>query len=212
MKRVLPILVLLLSACAPSAGAAPTASAQTATPDLRVLKVDSPLLLMNVTDLPREGKYTVLGTDWTGEVNNQAVLDAWGAEEGGKYITETGRVDGWWIQFNRTSSGAALPSAVSDSVAVYQTVAGARLSVEKYATHGMKDYVEVEGTTQIGDGARAFMQKKGSNVDYVLYFSFRNLQHVIEIVGPENEATPTFASQIAMAVLGRTQSAPLSLP
>ncbi len=211
MKRLLPILILLLTACAPS-GAAQNAVAQTPTPDVRVIKTNSPLLLMNVTDLPREGKYTVLGTDWTGEVNNQAVLDAWGAEEGGKYIDETGRLDGWWIQFNRTSNGAALPSAVYDSVAVYQTVAGARLSVQKYATHGMQDYMEVQGIPQIGDGARAFTVKKGANVDYVLYFSFRNLQHVIEILGLESEATPAFATQLAMAVLTRMQTAPLATP
>lgn len=211
MKRLLLILVLLLAACAPS-GVGQNAVTQAPTADLRIVKADSPLLLMNVTDLPREGKYTVLGTDWTGEVNNQAVLDAWGAEEGGKYIDETGRLDGWWIQFNRTASGAALPSAVYDSVAVYKTVAGARLSVQKYAAHGMQTYTEVQGLQQIGDGARAFALKKGANLDYVLYFSYRNLQHVIETTGPENEATPAFAAQTAMAVLARMQTAPLTTP
>jgi hypothetical protein len=167
-------------------------------------------LLIDAADLPSEGKYIVPGTDWTGELDNQAVLNAWGAEEGNKYLGETGRVDGWWIQFNRTSSEAAAPSEVYDSVVLYQTVAGARLSVEKYAAHGMKDYVEVEGTTQIGDGARAFVLKQGSNVDYLLYFSFRNFQHVVEVLGLQSEAAAAFATSVAQALLRKIESAPQS--
>ncbi len=206
MKRILPLFGLLLAACSPfTLATAPT-------PDLQVLKINAPLLLMNVADLPTEGKYLLPVPSGTGEVDNDAVLSSWGAEEGGKYISETGRVDGWWIQFNRTSSGTAVPSEVYDSVVLYQTAAGARLSVEKYAGHGMANYVEVQGTTPIGDGTRAFILKNGSNVDYVLYFSFRNYQHVLEIIGLESEATPAFAQGIAQTLVQRIESPPASAP
>lgn len=206
MKSIVPLVALLLTACGPL-GLAPAP-----TPDFGILKRDAPLLLMNAADLPTEGKYLVPGTDWTGELDNQAVLTSWGADEGGKYINETGRVDGWWIQFNRSASGAAVPAEVYDSIVLYQTEAGAQLSLKNYAGHGMANYVEVQGTTQIGDGARAFVLKTGSRVDYVLYFSFRNYQHVVEIIGQENEVTPAFAQKIAQGLVQRIQSAPTTAP
>ncbi len=201
MKSLLLSMALLLAACTP------VSQATSPTPDLAALKTDAPLLLMNVADLPSEGKYLLPEPTGTGELDNQAVLDAWGADEGGQYISETGRVDGWWIQFNRTSDGAPVPSEVYDSVVLYRTPGGARVSVEKYAGHGMANYVEVQGTDQIGDGARAFVLKNGSNVDYVLYFSLRNFQHIVEIIGLENEATPAFANTIAQALARRIESA-----
>ncbi len=203
MKRFLPVLALLLAACAPSVASAP--------PDW-VLKVDAPLLMMNATDLPSQGKYTIPDVSWTGEVDNQAVLDAWGAQDGDQYINDTGRLDGWWIEFRRTNDSAVMPREVYDSVAVYRTVAGARLSVQKYADHAMQAYTPVADTPQIGDGARAFILRKNGTVEYDLYFSFRNCQHVLEILGTETEVTPDFALTIAQSILKRLESAPLAAP
>jgi hypothetical protein len=205
MKRFIPPLLLVLTACAPFAGLAPSP-----TPDLQVLRSNAPLLLLNVADLPSEGKYLLPVPSGSGELDNQAVLDAWGADEGGKYISETGRVDGWWIQFNRTADGDAVPSQVYDSIVLYQTSAGARLSVRTYSGHGMQDYSEVPGMPQVGDSARAFVLREGGSVDYVLCFSYRNFQHVVEILGSESEATPAFAVGIAQALLQKLRSAPLS--
>ncbi len=211
MKRVLPILGLLLAACSPSngAGAAPAAAS---TADLRVLKVDAPLLLLDVTQLPPAGKYVIPDTSWTGEVDNQSVLAAWGAEEGSKYIGETGRLSGWWVEFRRTVSSAGVPFEVYDSVTVYKTVEGARLSVQKYADHGMQDYMEVQSPPQVGDTTRAFTLKKTDGVEYDLFFSFRNSQHVLELVGSESEVTPAVAISIADALLRKLESVPLTVP
>lgn len=203
MKRLVPAFALLLTACSPFTALAPAPTA-----DLQLLKANAPVLLLNVADLPSEGKYLLPVPSGSGELDNQAVVDSWGADAGGKYISDTGRLDGWWIQFNRTVDGAAVPSEVYDSIVLYQTPAGARLSVQTYARHGMQDYTEVQGIPQIGDGARAFVRKNGGNVDYVLYFSFRNFQHVVEILGTETDATPAFAMGLAEKLLQRLKSAP----
>ncbi len=205
MKLLAASLALVLSACSALPGLAPTA-----TPDLRSLQLNAPLLLLNVADLPSEGKYLLPVPSGSGEIDNQAVLDSWGADEGGKYINATGRLDGWWIQFNRTADGSAVPSEVYDSIVLYQSGAGARLSVRTYAGHGMQNYSEVAVSPQLGDGARLFVLKTGDKVDYVLYFSSGNFQHIVEIVGSETEATPAFAISLGQALLQRLKSAPKS--
>jgi hypothetical protein len=233
--RLLPGVFLLLAACAPSPEVVQTAIAQTqqaasgnsssilggtpaaeVTPGtgapsnsgLGLVKPDFPLLLMDVTDLPAEGKYVVPNAGSTGEVDNQAVLDAWGAQEGGSYIAETGRVDGWWIGFRRTGNAAALPSEVFDSIVLYQSPIGARLSVQKYADHGMQDYAEVKDTSQVGDGARGFILEQGGSVDYFLYFWFRNCQHVVEVKGGESETTPALATSVAQTLVQKMETTP----
>lgn len=205
MKRFILPLLLLLTACAPLAGTPPAP-----TPDLQVLGRNAPLLLLNVADLPSEGKYLLPVPSGSGEVDNQSVLDSWGADDGGRYISQTGRVDGWWIQFNRTAVAATLPLQVYDSIVLYQTSDGARLSVRTYANHGMQDYTEVQGITQVGDGARAFVLNRNGTVDCLLYFSYRNFQHVVEILGSETEATPAFAIGLAQTLLQKLKSTPLS--
>lgn len=203
MKRLIPAFLVVLAACGPLGGLAPTS-----TPDLQLLKANAPVLLLNVADLPSQGKYLLPVPSGSGELDNQAVLDAWGADAGGKYISDTGRLDGWWIQFNRTADGSGVPAEVYDSIVLYQSSVGARLSVRTYADHGMQAYTELQGIPRLGDGARAFVLKDAGKVDYVLYFSFRNFQHIVEIVGLENEATPAFAIGLAQALLQKLRSAP----
>jgi hypothetical protein len=237
--RCLFPLLLVLSACAPSTEAVQTAIAETQlaaatgtpipptktpaptatstivptpTPDVRVLKIDPQELMLSLADLPPEGKYTLPGTGWIGVLHNQQILIEWGAEEGGKYINATGRVDGWWIAFKRNSSKAAVPSEVYDNVVLYQTVPGAQLSLAKYSARGFDSSQEVEDPPQVGDGSRAFVTRKGNLIWYDFYFSYRNIQHVIELYGLESQATAAFAVKVANVLLEKAKSAPLTLP
>ncbi len=203
MKRLVPLLFLVLAACSSIPGLAPSP-----TPDIQLLRANAPLLLLNVADLPSAGKYHLPVPSGSGELDNQAVLDSWGAADGAKYIRDTGRLSGWWIQFNRTVEDPASPSEVYDSLVLYQTSAGARLSVQTYAGHGMQNYTEVRGLPQIGDGARAFVLKNAGTADYVLYFSYRNFQHVVEVIGADTDATPAFALSLAQALLQKLKSNP----
>src|SRR5574340_782228 len=154
-------LILLLAACAPSAEAVQTAivatqlaaateapthtpaptgtptAPPTPTPDLRVLMIDPRELMLSAEDLPPEGKYILPGQDWAGVLHNQKIINQWGAEEATKYLNATGRVDGWWVDYLRTSSKAAVPEEVYNNVVLYQSAHGAQVALKDYASRNM---------------------------------------------------------------------------
>ncbi len=229
-------LVMFVSACAPSEQAIQTALAKTQeaaptntstavpptktptatvtpspTPDVRVITADPKEFLLDADDLPREGKYYLPNANWKTPHRNSEILNAWGAEKGGKYINETGRVDGWIVAYKRGSSKVPLPDEVYDNVVLYQTAKGAQYSITKYGdTNLSPDFVEIQSPPAVGDLSRAFLLKKGNTSEYLYYFSYRNYLHVLDIYGLESEVNPKFVEQIAKKLLAKLEDAQLS--
>ncbi len=242
MKKWVAIFVLVIifiSACAPSQDAVQTAIAQTQiamptstatfsptstptptitpspspTPDLRVITTDPKEFLMSTTDLPSEAKYYLPNSNWISPHRNNEIIQAMGAEAGEKYINETGRVDGWFVSYRRGSGKGLYPEEVYDNVIMYQSAEGAQLFVTKY-TDSLKDpgYEKAQDAPLVGDVTRVYVRKEGERVWYLLVFSYRNYVHRIIGYGLESEVKPEFIESIARKLLANLESASLSTP
>jgi len=225
-------LCLILVACSPSESVIQKAIAKTQTaastnvpstetptitpsptPDLRVIKVDPKEFLLSKDDLPIEAKYYLPNQYWISPHRNVEILQDMGAEDGGKYINATGRIDGWWADYMRGSSKVVAPKEVYNNVIMYQTAAGAQLFITKYGDLNLADgYAEVENASRIGEVSRTYILKKGNTTYYLLDFAYRNYVHRIQAYGLESEVKPEFVMKIAKILLSKLETAPLSAP
>lgn len=240
------VFLLILTACAPSEAQiqkaisqtqtaqpippqAPTqtptntiipADTPTPTPDLRVIDLDPETFLLDVDDLPVEGKYYLPRKSWYSPHRNSEIVSALGAEEGRKYLEETGRVDGWWVIYKRGTKTVNMPEEVNDNPVMSKTTHGAKVILEKYSTCAeaamdKNDFIELSGNAHIGDDSRwcvlKEMQPNGKNKVWLrLEFIYRNYYHGISGYGWESEVTPEFFEGVANALLDKLKAAPLS--
>ncbi len=218
MKKslVLILVVIWLSACAPSAQAVQTAIAQTqaanATPTvpptlLSLQKHLTDFLLLS-SDLPIDGQYR--SSKYSPfSIPNKDVSSA--------YAEETGRLDGWEIYYLKSSKDASAPQEFHGKVVIYKTNAGAQQSIIKYSNDLVTDfgYLEEIQAPEIGDETRAFLlryQKKpdtsAHQISYWIEFSYRNIVEVIQADGAEDEVQPELVINTARLVLARLQASP----
>ena len=185
----------------------------TSTPDLRIIKLPPEELLLSNSDLPPEAKYYLPHSSWTSPLLNNEIIQERGAEEGNAYISETGRVTGWWIVFRRGSNKTPVPEEVYDNPVMYQSSKGAQLTIIKYTSDVQADgYFEVNDAPMYGDLSRTFIRKRGSKINLLVDFSYKNYLHEVEIFGLESEATNIFMRKVIEALLTKLENAPLSPP
>ena len=182
------------------------------TPDIRIYKVDPKDLLLSLSDLPTKGYYFLPNEYWTSPQRNSEILSGWGAEEGGKYINDIGRIDGWWVDYRRGSSKFVGPLEIYNSVVMCQTNSGAYISITKYADHGIPEFTEVIDPPLVGDISRAFYLKKGNSIEYTLDFAYRNYRISIDLYGLESQVTLKFATDLANIIIEKLETALLTLP
>ncbi len=188
------------------------------TPDLRVIQLDPKDFLLQKSDLPLDAKYYLPNELWIGPLHNEQIVSAWTVEKGREYLAETGRLDGWWIAFDRGSNTVIAPQNMYDNVIMYKTAEGAQIVITKFDDRFVEfDYTEIKDPPKIGDLSRAFvwkeMQSSGEyRVAYRISFCYRNYVHEVEGWGWEHEVKPEYVENIARILLARLQAAPLSNP
>lgn len=201
---------------------APTPTqAPSPTPDPRVIDVDPKNLLLVAEDLPAEGKYYLPGSSWISPHRNSEVRSGWGIEKGQEYLDATGRVDGWVVNFKNGTDRVDMPDQVHDTVVLYKTAEGTRLTLEQYSyctdpERGVKEgYQAYKRSTQIGDASQWCIKTEAqtSGEDKVwlrVEFIYRNVYHAVRAYGRENEVTPEFVESVAAALINKLKAAPLS--
>lgn len=238
--KILPaflLILFLLSACIPSEQPAPPTPPQTqiaiptiilvsptptliptattipsATPDLRVITADPKEFLLSVYDLPLVGKY-YLPKGGLSPLRNSEIIQSLGAKRGEEFIDETGRVDGWVVLYKRGASTRPVPKEIVDTVVMYQTAEGARLSIEKYWDTGLPpDIRTVLSPPLTGDLSLALSLTKRNAAEFYYYFSYRNFVHRLEVRGLEKEVTMKFVEQLAGVLLDKMVYAAVSSP
>jgi len=91
------------------------------TPDLRVIDLDPRRMVMPKHLLPAEGKFFL--ADETPNRNSE-IISARGADEGARYLEETGRVDGWIVLYSRGTRTARVPEYVQAIAVLFETSDG----------------------------------------------------------------------------------------
>lgn len=187
------------------------------TPDLRVIDTDPRNLLLEREDLPSDARYYLPNSSWISPHRNSEVVSGWGVEEGREYLEKTGRIDGWFVSFERGTSTVNAPEEIYDNVVLYKTVEGARLVLDQFSScmDPDSDYQIVDTDLLIGDGTIVCtskeMQPSGKNrLWYRIEFIRRNVFHAVVGWGWEREVTPEYVEEVARTLLAKTDNAPLA--
>ncbi len=180
----------------------------TSTPDLRVIKSDPMVYLCDSQDFPGEGDYflpapdaifTYLDSNGKKQTfymehlnhisNDILIIDKQSNSSYAvqSYIAETGRVDGWKIEFNKGKSNFDGPYTVICNVESYETSEGAILAVQKFnqaETSEVVGWEYDEGSHPSLGSADVFLKnedlKKQDLANHVaLQFSYRNYRVTI---------------------------------
>ena len=193
----------------------------TPTQDLRVIKEDPEHFLLLPEDLPEEAYFHIPGAGYKSPHRNSEIISGWGREKGLEYIEKSGRVDGWWVVYQRGTDSVRVPEEVFHNIIMYETVNGAQLTILEYnrlvENFGQLDWSEINQKIDVGDLSilmeRKIMQPSGKNrVTYRLETSYRNYVSIIETWGWEDDITYEFLEQAARVVIAKLEAAPLHEP
>jgi len=187
------------------------------TPDMRLIDIDPRELLLQKSDLPIEGQYFLPpGEGWISPSRNAEIVSAWTVKEGQEYLAETGRIDGWYVYYNRGKSGVLMPELYYDNVIIYSSIEGAQVVITKYENRRIidDDFQEIDAPL-IGDASRAFTKREVNSggeirVWILVSFSYRNIAHTIGVWGWEKEVSLDFAVTTANKLLDGLKQLPLS--
>jgi hypothetical protein len=189
------------------------------TPDLRVIQLDPKEFLLQKLDLPLDAKYYLPGPGWTDPVTNEEIVGGWTVEKGRAYLAETGRINGWEIDYKRGSNIVIAPEEIYNEAVLFKTTAGAQIVITKYDDRYITEYgyTEVPNPPEIGDTTRVFIYKKMQSsgeyrIWYEIDFSYLNYVQVVTGYGWEHEVKPEYVENIARILLAKLQAAPLSNP
>jgi len=187
------------------------------TPDLRVIDADPYTFLLKAEDLPKDAYYYLPNSEWISPHRNSEVVGGWGVDEGRAYLAATGRIDGWWVSYERGTRTVIAPEEVYDNPVLFRTTAGAKLVLTQYSTCSDPDtkYIPVQTDLKIGDMTNVCMyremQSSGENrVDLLIEFSYRNVYHTVSGWGWEDEVQLDYVAAVARTLLAKLEVMPLS--
>lgn len=187
------------------------------TPDTRVILTTSKAFLCEKSDLPAKGSYILPNSGWISPHHNYEIIQQWGQEKGQRYLDETGRVDGWWVEYYRSSNNEVLPKYIFCNVIQHKTSEGAHISLTKYNEVAMHEpgYKVFPDSPQIGDEAIVFYKTYTSDAGVpskILFLEFRYRNYVVRIAGDgsEQEVKLDTLIPVAKSVLKRLQEAELA--
>ena len=211
----------------------------TSTPELTITPTPKPTspyqiintnpegLLCPVEDLPKEGYYYVPDESWKSKVTNEEIIKIRGESEGRKYVMDTGRVGGWYIERvrnsinSRTLEGLVLPTNLWCNVTLFKTSEGAKLAVNKFnlvETDKEEGWQYIPEDLTLGDDniiIKGYQNDSlgNKNMYYEIQFTYKNLLGSIGALGTYEEAIqPLMIEQIARIMLERFQKEPLINP
>jgi len=187
----------------------------TSTPDTRVITMDSKDLMLTKEDLPQEAKYYLPNYTWISPHHNSEIISGWGVVEGGNYLEETGRVDGWWVSYKRGTSTVRAPEEIYQNIIQYKTSEGAYLTVSKYPyNRDNPDIKIVESDVLLGDFTNIYvwkeMQSNGEyRINYIIESQYRNYVSIVVGWGWKKEFDLEYVIMIAEIAMDKIKSSPI---
>ena len=187
------------------------------TPDLRVIDADPYTFLLKAEDLPEDAYYYLPNSEWISPHRNYEVISGWGVDEGRAYLAATGRVDGWWVYYERGTNTVIAPEEIYDNPVLFRSTEGAQLLITQYGTcvDPDKKYKPVQTDLIVGDMANMCMSREmQSSGEYkirlIIEFSYRNVAHQLAGLGWEKEVKLDYLADVARTLLAKLEAMPLS--
>lgn len=192
----------------------------TPTPDLRVIDGDPIDFLIESSDLPKESQYYIPNELWKSIHLNKEVINGWGEEEGRKYLERTGRVEGYFVYFQRGSIKIIAPEQIFCEVVKYKTAEGALISLKEFnaVTDAKRSkYIYTfanEKFPELGENAIAYYREwtidSGNKyIHYSIETTFYNFLISCSGYGPKKEVDPQFVANLVTIELNKLRNAPL---
>jgi len=191
--------------------ATPTpAPSPTATPDIRVINSAPRAVILTKQELPPEGKFYLY--DETPHRNSE-IIAGWGADQGARYLDESGRVDGWTIGYARGTTTTRVPETLEINAIVYKSVDGPRIT-EDVLGRCSEDWTPLEDP-KIGDDSDLCiwreMQPSGKNfIGYELNVSIHNIRVQLWAFGFEDSFDLEWLLLVAQLQADKIRALPLS--
>ena len=189
----------------------------TSTPDLRIITIDPKYFLLTSDDLPEDAQYYIPASNWMSPHHNSEIISGWGKEEGLEYLEKTGRIDGWIVYFYRGSNIVRAPQEIFHNIIQYETIEGARITIDEYNQVVKGDYNFVERDRTIGDVSLFMIYKEmQSSGEYAVFYrveiAYRNYVSIVVGFGLENDVNYEYVEDIAEIALEKLKAAELSSP
>jgi hypothetical protein len=191
------------------------------TPDLRIIDTDPQKLLCQKEDLPKEGKYYIPDSTWMSINTNEEVISNRGVEEGRQYVTDTGRVTGWWADRLRGTRAVILPDEIMCGVYMYKTNEGALKALNTYnslETDHDNNWKYLPDSKTLGVENNIIVLYKtdsggDKNTSYDLEFVYKNMMgQVFAYSKKDTDISPAVIEEIAAKMLAKLKAEPLVNP
>jgi hypothetical protein len=170
-----------------------------------------------LNDLPNLARYRICN-GCEDIVTNQEIIWSWGKAKADRYIDETGRINGWSIQYERGSLEVYAPEVLTLSVQIYNNSAGASLMIKNF--NAMQVFPEqgwVQEQCRV-DLIRDCIYLKKTRLDHGgheivisrLYFSYHNLVGVVTGEGWPEDVVPEILEATAHKMYQKMSASPLT--
>jgi hypothetical protein len=146
------------------------------------------------------------------------LIQRMGEIEAKTYVKETGRIDGWWLELNRTSKADFAPGTFQSSIELFQSADGARMAMspgyyELYQDEN-REYSRVEGGCDLGDQCEFFYSEKEDpatelvTAQYNVAFAYKNAFVWVMARGLQVDMDADYVLDAARAVFNKLADAP----
>jgi hypothetical protein len=141
-----------------------------------------------------------------------------GEVEAKTYVNDTGRLDGWWLELQRTNKEDFAPVSIESSIELFESDKGARTasSPDYFQLHDdeTREYSPVAGGCNFGDHCEFFYSEKEDPItelivaQYNVAFTYKNAFVWIMARGLEFDMDADYVLGAASTVLAKLESAP----
>jgi len=141
-----------------------------------------------------------------------------GEVEAKTYVNKTGRIDGWWLELQRSNKADFAPISFESTIEIFDSAKGARSASSPDYFQLFKDetreYSQVAGGCNLGDHCEFYYSEKEDPTteliiaQYNIVFTYRNAFISIMARGLEFDLDADYVLDAANTVLHKLKSAP----
>lgn len=151
-------------------------------------------------------------------MSTMRLIQNMGEIEAKTYVKETGRIDGWWLQLQRTSKADFAPGTFESSIELFQDANGAETAMSPgyYALYQdeNREYSQVQGGCDLGDQCKFFYSEKEDPAtelvfaQYNVAFTYRNAFVWVMARGLQVDMEADYVLDAARVVFEKLEEAP----
>jgi len=189
------------------------------TPDMRVVDKNPHDLILSTDELPPDGRFYLVSES---PGRNSEMISGWGADEGARYLEESGRIDGWSKDYLRGTRTVRVPDYLGLNVVIYSKPAlgwwdavsnelGDCSTFKRYTGKTATRLPDLDLKERSVMCVTPVMQSSGKNMLYYeIWAGYRNVDIQVWGYGIEGSFDADWLVNIARIQLQKIEGYPLS--